>query len=401
MKAISIFLITVVLIAGMVGCGDSNGNGDSEHEVLLLEQTYEGHCNVPHAAIDASGAFVIVYQQDDGGGYLHYNIYAQKYSANGIKTGAPVRVNTNYEFNDNYAMDVAMNEDGVFAVVWQNGQADWGGNQTVVLRVVGSDGNLIGDEIDEPFGEVGIENVEVAIDGNNITVGWYGYGPSVFNIARYFVNSNNVSKYGDTITVVNATEIAWNSGIGLDIRNNRIITAFIKDDSPAGIYVKGYNFTSGDVYLSTTEIDGNAGQREDIEVRINDNGDILAAWVPFTGNDSELYVRAISNDGTLDGDKYKINQGSDGYIGDVNLMLSNSGDFDIVWYNNGQNDGINGIFRRTSSSGELGEIDRLDTRGIPVQFPTADMNTNGDYIIAWHTYFPTDSGSGIYGLFGP
>ena len=170
MMRISVFLIVAALIVGMVGCGDSNGNGDSEHEVLLLEQTYEGHSNVPHAAIDGSGAFVIVYQQNDGAGYMHYNIYAQKYSADGIKIGVPFRVNTNYEFNDNYVMDVAMNEDGVFAVVWQNGQ-EYSGNQSVILQVVGSDGNLIGDEIIEPFGEDAIENVEVAIDGNNIAFG--------------------------------------------------------------------------------------------------------------------------------------------------------------------------------------------------------------------------------------
>ena len=62
MMRFSVFLIIVALVVGMVGCGDSNGNGDSEHEVLLLEQTYEGHPNVPHTAIDGSGTFIIAYQ---------------------------------------------------------------------------------------------------------------------------------------------------------------------------------------------------------------------------------------------------------------------------------------------------------------------------------------------------
>ena len=170
------------------------------------------------------------------------------------------------------------------------------------------------------------------------------------------------------------------------------------------IFLKGYNFIDGNIFLQETEIDYRTVQGVSLDVKINDHDEIVTSWVTYVNSaeeDSELFAQRIDSDGALNGEKIKINNGSDGYIDDANLNLLNNGDYSIVWYNNGQNEGENGVFERKCFDNQLDSIRQLNSLESDfVQYPSASMNDSGNYVVIWYNYYQSSNGSGVYGILG-
>ena len=93
--------------------------------------------------MDAAGNFVVIWVsdlQDDG---ASYGVYGQRYDASGAAQGAEFRVNTTI-VNSQLYHDVAMLADGRFVVAYQSRNAD--GSFEVYLQRYAADGSALGGE---------------------------------------------------------------------------------------------------------------------------------------------------------------------------------------------------------------------------------------------------------------
>ncbi|MEQ1853509.1 MAG: cadherin repeat domain-containing protein, partial [Chthoniobacteraceae bacterium] len=140
------------------------------------------------ASMDANGNFVITWASNlqDGSGY---GVYGQRFNASGVAQGAEFQVNTTTANSQRY-QDVAMLPDGRFVVVFQSNNGD--GTFEVYLQRYAADGSTIGGETQVNTSTVSaaqqpIPSISADADGN-ITVVWNsaadGSGVGVF--ARRF-----------------------------------------------------------------------------------------------------------------------------------------------------------------------------------------------------------------------
>ncbi len=349
----------------------------------------------PHMAMAGDGSFAIAYPQDDGDG-IHLNIYVRYFDANGVEVAGPIQANTAREFNDNYAADVAMNAAGHMAVAWRNAPAK--GDESTVLQVLAADGSKIDVEKIEPYPDGALRRIEVAMDDTRIVVGWGSSFPGRFEFARFDldVEAGTVTKRGSTITVHDAS-LEFGDAIAIGIHGDTIAAAYLP--GAGGVQYQTYSFDTGSLVTGPVEIDDSGVQRSGIELDLDDDGRVLVAWIPFSGNGSEVFAQYLSAAGEPDGAAFPITESSDGFNDDVRVLSLGSGQWKVVWYNNGQNLGLNGVFCRTLNAPADGAIERLDTIGDFAQYPAAATNGSGRTAVAWYAYFEAISGSsGVYGV---
>ncbi len=115
------------------------------------------------------------------------------------------------------------------------------------------------------------------------------------------------------------------------------------------------------------------------------------------GNDQEIFVQRFSNDGTAVGDLLEANELTRGDQQDPVVAIADDGGFLVVWSGRGAGDRT-GIFgQRFDADGNvLGDAIRINTevRGDQVE-PTVAMAADGRAVVAWHGP-GVDDASGVW-----
>lgn len=138
---------------------------------FLVNTTTIGNQIQPAVSSAADGRFVVVWDGETAGGSLN-DIYAQRFSANGEKLGAEVRVNTDIgERQGNPA--VAMDAQGNYVVIWDSAKHTAAGTGKYA-RAFYADGTPRGDQFKvNSSGRDLYPLVAAAMDGNgNFALAW-------------------------------------------------------------------------------------------------------------------------------------------------------------------------------------------------------------------------------------
>lgn len=96
-----------------------DAGGDAATGEFLVNTSTAGQQNMPAAAMDAHGNFVVVWEGQAAIGCLNFDVAGQRYAADGTPAGGEFQVNTEtsgYQGEAAVAMDAA----GDFVVAWQN-----------------------------------------------------------------------------------------------------------------------------------------------------------------------------------------------------------------------------------------------------------------------------------------
>ena len=124
-----------------------DANGIEQGIATRVNTTVTGDQNAPAIAIKSDGGFVVVWDgngnqpgQADGNG-----IFLQHYDAQGIAQGGEVKVNSNNRVESN--ADIAMNADGDFVIVWESDTTGSGNEFEVYLQRFDANGTAQGSEI--------------------------------------------------------------------------------------------------------------------------------------------------------------------------------------------------------------------------------------------------------------
>jgi len=145
----------------------------AEFRVNTYTTGNQGH---PDVAMDDSGKFVVVWDGDEHGGDNATDVFAQRFSAAAVKTGTEFQVNT-YTTDDQENPAVAMDGAGNFVVVWTSAN-QLGSGDDVIMRSFAADGTPLSGE-DSPESDANGDQYLPAIASNrrgDFVVAWSSNG---------------------------------------------------------------------------------------------------------------------------------------------------------------------------------------------------------------------------------
>lgn len=365
-------------------------------EIVLIEQ--DSFAIATQVAIAGSGDFVVIYTEANENGYLHYDLYSQEFSAKtNVPLGPPLRVNELFEFNDNYFMDVDINDEGDYVVAWRNGRPGLPMPDRVALRVIGASRNPLGSEVaEEPFGQP-VRDVDVSIAGTGFVVAWSGIFPGRFQLSRYRFDAagETVTRVGETVKVADLERLTPNNGTDVVLSGERIFAVykpiFYLDSH---LYLKIYDFDSGALLVGPVQLWNFPDQHSDIQIARGEAGEIVVSALVYQEDDEfglrrgHLLAQRLNALGVPIGEPIQFSKERANILTNASILPSDLDNFSIVW---GQDlpqadpnaDPLLPVYCRRYSDGALADLVRLDRGDLIAQFPRADQNARGESVQVW------------------
>ncbi|MEM8558756.1 MAG: T9SS type A sorting domain-containing protein [Bacteroidota bacterium] len=319
----------------------------------------------PGIAMDDDGDFVIVWDSKDQDGD-DYGIFGQRFDASGVSQGDEFKVNTFTNGSQRVTPEVidavSMDGSGNFVIVWDSRQD--GGSLFDQSGVYAQRFNFAG----EPIGN------------------------------EFRVNSRTTgSQRGSAVAMDDEGNfvVAWRDNVGDDFGSDIFAQIFDLGGNRVGSEFRVNNRTEGDQFHPSVDM--------------NSIGEFVISWNgPGRNLGDDIYARKFDNKGAPVGSEFVVDIFStDGIERFPTVAISNEGSFVIAW-GNGLDGSGTGIFAACfDSSGEpifgpQGYEFLVNTWTTRSQFaPSAAMDQDGDFVIAWESFDfygagQDGSGSGIF-----
>lgn len=345
------------------------------------------HQRSPSVAVDADGDYVVTwesYQQED----LDWNIYAQRYAADGTPRGGEFRVNM---VTDVYHTDssVAMDAVGNFVVTWTQGALG-----QVWARRFYADGTPRADEFIVDFVHEGAGTASVAMNASgDWVVAWDISGED--DRRDVFVQGYAGDGGGRTgIMQVNSNVVgsAWTADVAID-GDGDFAVAFQVSDSIglSGTYVRRYD-RSALVSLPASLV--SFGASPPPAVAMGADGSFVVAW----GVGDTLTARRYLASGIQQGLDVAVAVGPAGKTQTIDVTADASRNFLVTWAANGT-DGTADVLARgyTSEGAAVGAAFRLNSYVASQQTnPAAALRADGSFVAAWNSWNQDGSLTGVY-----
>ena len=335
--------------------------------------------NFSTVAMDADGDFVVTWSsfRQDGS---KDGVYAQRYNWVGVKQGGEFRVNT-YMANDQKWSTVAMDADGDFVVTWSSYTQDGSGYGVYAQRydeLTDTAGPIVAQVFDggrqiAPGDQlVSVVPALTVVFSENLNVtGGVSGLNSVTNPANWMLTRNGVDV---TSTITGIT-------FGLNATSNKYEALLTFSTSLAdGVFQLTAKQTIKD--LTGSALDGDYNGR------------------PF-GNFTQSF--SIANTVTA-GTEFRVNttttssQSTNGQGGSV--AMDTDGDFVVTWTSYGAQDGSgsNVYAQRYNAAGVKQGFEFLvnTTTTNDQRFSTVAMDADGDFVVTWTSNLQDGSGQGVY-----
>ena len=308
-------------------------------------------------AIDGSGNFVVVWNDGNSS-----DIYARRYDSAGSPLSTQFRVNTNTSSQDERAV-VAMNASGAFVVVWQSDSQDPDGSAGIYAQAYDASGAAVGGEfrVNQTTSNGQLSPSASMDAAGNFVVSWTSTGQdsgSTYGVyARRFGATGtalgneflvNTTKSGDqeaSSVAVNTSGdfvIAWQSTSG-------------QDGNGAGVYAMCFNSAgvaqTGELLVNTST----AGDQLRPSVAIAANGDFMVTWsgAGTGGVGSDAYGQRFNSAGVKQGGEVRLASTTTDEQDYPVVAADSNGNFLVTWesYNqDGSGWGVYGRLLRSSGS---------------------------------------------------
>jgi hypothetical protein len=302
----------------------------------------------PSVAMDDDGDFVVVWASDGQDGSSH-GIFARRFDSSGVAQGLETQVNTVTAFSQNFPA-VAMDADGDFVVAWQSYH----------------DGSGVG-IFAQRFDAAG-----VAQDGefqvNTFTAGYQAYPTVAMDDAGAFV-------------------VAWDSDD--------------QDGDDDGIFAQRYDASGapvgGELQVNTTT----DSDQTTPSAAMDGDGDFVVAWKSLgqDGAGNGIFAQRFDSMGAPQGDEIQVNSRTDSDQIQPQAAIDDEGNFVVVWNSFLQDGAVGGIFGQlfdSSGAARGAEFPVNTTTFLDQAFPSAAMDADGDFVVAWESSFQDGDQGGIF-----
>jgi hypothetical protein len=195
----------------------------------------------------------------------------------------------------------------------------------------------------------------------------------------------------------------YNPQVAMDAAGNFVIAWQGVDASEHGIFARRYNaagVAQGGEFLVNTVT---ANFQTNPTVAMDADGDFVVAWqsqnqvAPLSAND--VYAQRYARTGAVAGTEFLVNTVTTSQQRFPTAAMDADGDFVIAWESENRDPGNStGIYaqRYDAAGGTLGGEFRVNNYTVSDQnLPSAAMDADGDFVVTWHGYEPRD-GNGVY-----
>ncbi len=341
----------------------------------------------PETAMDAQGNFVVVWRGQSEHADSRENIYARAYNKDGTPKTDEFRVNqylATRDYEDQEYLDVAMNANGEFVVVWDGYGAGGQDYNLPYGRIFNADGTAKTGDILLDSEQEGTAFPSVAINSDGSFVVSYIH-TETFNYGVFLRRFG--SDGSPTSTRLRLTGTGWatvdNNDIAVDDAGNAVVVWEVGSNSEniELIQVDANNNLGAIISVNTTT----ANVQKDPSIAMNGNGDFVVVWEDTTLGG----IQAQRFDSTANklGSEFYVHALAGGYYHYPNITMINDGSFAIAW-NGYQPDGTYGAdisFQKYTSDGvAVGAAIMIndDSSGGKID-ASISMADNGNIIVAW------------------
>ena len=344
------------------------------------------HQRFPAIAADADGDYVVTwesYQQEAP----DWNIYAQRYAADGTPRGGEFRVNQDTGIYNTHSA-VGMDDAGNFVVSWTQGPAGH-----VHARQFNADGSPVGDEFIVDW-RPGAGTSSVAVDAAGyFVVAWdiavTGDRRDVF-AQKYYPRGG---RFGIVQVNTNVTGSAWKADVAMDGDGDFAVAFEVGEDAVlGGTYVRKYDAIGIALLPETRVAAGPAGSAAPA-VAMGDDGGYVVAW----GGADGLKARRFHAFGVADGGDVLVAAATPPQALDVTAAPNQ--DFVVTWSATAA-DGFPDVYGRgyTAAGAAMGNAFRLNSTTISQQtHPTAAVDASGRFVAAWDSWGQDGDLTGVFG----
>lgn len=389
---------------------DSGVAVGSEFAVNTYTSGYQNDLKV---AATKDGGFVVVWRSQDQDGDA-YGVYAQRFNAAGAKLGSEFRVNTTTA-GEQWHPDVTVLDDGSFVVMWHSGAADSNDDYNVFGQRYDADGNAIGGEFQvniEGTGDQAYPTVSSLPNGGLVVAwqspgqdgsGWgiyartYVFAPDdssaspMKELTPEFQVNTYISSHQDRPSIATLADgtyvVAWQS------------TG--QDGSGAGVFAQHYTADGTKLGDEEQVNTSTANDQASASVAAVEGGGYVIAWtrVNSSGSNREVYAQRYDASGTAIGGEFRLNTYTSDYQQGVSLIGLDGGGFVAAWHSRGQ-DGSNwGNYAQIydAAGAAVGTEFRLNTRTSNEQnSPKMAALDGGGFVATWESYGQDGSLDGVY-----
>ncbi|MEM6784506.1 MAG: hypothetical protein AAF624_12320, partial [Bacteroidota bacterium] len=369
----------------------------------------------PSVTMDASGAFVVVWESDNFSGVGQDGslggVYAQRYDASGNPAGGEFRVNATTE-NDQGQAVVAMDADGDFVVAWSsyNQDGSYGGVYVRRFNADGSAPSVNGSEFAVntfTTGNQGFPSVAMDADGDFV-IAWQSAGqdepsyPSYGGVYAQRYDASGVAQGAEFLVNTFTTDTQGFPTVAMDTEGDFVVAwaSYGQDASGTyGIFAQRYTSTGGLVGAEFQVNTFTTDTQNSPSVAIDAVGDFVVAWESSNqdGSDRGIYAQRFDAAAASSGSEFLVNTFTTGGQGSPAVASDADGDVVVVWTSDGQEgSGANLYAQRYDAGGNtVGAEFRVNS------FTTSDpgsaavaMDANGDFVVVWDAESETGEDAG-------
>ncbi len=243
----------------------------------------------PAIAMDDNGNFVVVWEDGRNG---DYDIYAQRYSSSGTKSGANFRVNDDSGSSYQDDPSVAVDASGNFVVVWHDYRND---DRDIYAQRYSSSGTKSGANfrVNDDSGSSDQDNPSIAVDASgNFVVVWQDERNGEYDdiYAQRYSSSGTKSGANFRVNDDSSSSSPWPPpSIAVDASGNFVVVWEDERNGNSDIYAQKFN-PNGEPIGANYRVNNDTGQKEqenpDVQLV---NGRIYYCWedsrVPGQGFD--------------------------------------------------------------------------------------------------------------------
>ncbi|MBU8545814.1 MULTISPECIES: beta strand repeat-containing protein, partial [Roseomonadaceae] len=315
-------------------------------------------------AMDADGNFVVTWDSSGQDG-ASTGVYGQRYNAAGVAQGSEFRVNT-YTTNAQSLSSVAMDADGDFVVTWGSNGQD-GSGYGIYAQRYNAAGVAQGAEFQvNTFtdGTQGLAEVAMDADGNFVVV-WHsannqdGSGTGVF-AQRY--NAAGVAQGSEFQVNTYTTGAQQSADVAMDADGNFVIVwqSSLQDGSTDGVFAQRYN-AAGVAQGGEFQVNiSTEGAQNNAAVAMDADGAFVISWAGVDDSGTGVFAQRYTADGVAVGGEFRLNSYTLSTQGAVAVALQADGDIIAAWHSTNQDGSNNGIFMAVAAEPLAGAINRLD-----------------------------------------
>lgn len=371
--------------------------GTAQHvgpEFQVNTYTTDGQLR-PSVASDENGNFVVVWEssQDGSGG----SIVGQRYDNSGSPLGGEFQINT-YTTGDQFSTEVASDASGNFVVVWEDLDGHDGSYEGIFGQRYDNGGNRRGGEFQVNSHTLGYQrSPSIASDANgNFVVVWNGssdiFGQRYDNDGNPLGSEFTVNTYttGDqrlpsVASDANGNFVAvWSSyrygGSGFEVFGQR--------------YDSGGNTLGGEFHVNTHAF----GDQFAAGIASDAGGDFIVLWYSSLPPSASIQARRYDRSGNPLGDEFQVNTHTESPSA-PSIASDAGGNFVVVWqsYHDGSSSGVFGQ-RYDSDGNSLGSEFPINTYTTSYQsVPSVASDASGNFVVAWGSYGQDGSAFGVFG----